>query len=55
MIHTSNGLFWVNGDEDPCPKQEGGLGIRSLCEMNEAPKIKWLGCLLRRMVVRGRL
>ena len=34
-------LHWVNWGEVCCPKQEGGLSIRPLPQMNYALKIKW--------------
>jgi len=39
---STKGLHWVNWGDVCRPKQQGGLGIRPLCEMNEALKSKWL-------------
>jgi len=39
---VDNGLCWVKCDDVSCPKQEGGIGMVPLCEMNEASKTKWL-------------
>jgi len=38
----STSFHWVNWGDICHPKHEGGLGIRCLCEMNEALKAKWL-------------
>ena len=39
---STKGLHWVKWGGVCCPKQRGGLGIRPLCEMNDALKSKWL-------------
>jgi len=36
------GFHWVKWDDVCHPKQEGGLGIRLLCDINKAFKAKWL-------------
>ena len=36
------GFRWVKWDDVCHPKREGGLGIRSLHDMNKALKAKWL-------------
>jgi len=38
----NNGFHWVCWDEICRPKEDGGLGIRSIRSMNEALKTKWL-------------
>ena len=39
---STKGLHWVKWGDVCLPKQQGGLGIRPLCEMNDALKSKWL-------------
>ena len=39
---STKGLHWVNWREVCRPKQQGGLSIRPLCQMNDALKIKWI-------------
>ena len=38
----TKGLKWVNWGDVCHPKQQGGLGIGPLCDMNDALKSKWL-------------
>ena len=38
----TKGIHWVNWREVCRPKYQGGLGIRLLCQMNDALKIKWI-------------
>jgi len=39
---VETGFHWVKWDDVCLPKREGGLGIRSLRDMNKALKVKWL-------------
>ena len=39
---AETGFHWVKWDDVCHPKQEGGLGIRLLCDINKACKAKWL-------------
>ena len=46
FLWLNNGLMkrlhWVNWGEVCCPNHQGGVGIKPLCHMNEALKIKWI-------------